>query len=285
MTLALFYVLIVTSTVSQSALTKLCNQKGGNVFIYNALKATTSLVFLLIIALKGFSFHAITIFFGTAYGLSICISMYSGYKALCLGPMALTSMFVSFSVTIPLTWGLLVNGEKLTLIQTIAFVLLISAILCLNLKRKCSQADRKFNAKWLFFTLMTFTFNGICSILQTQHQTLYPNLYSNEFMVFAMLVSSIVFFLLPVIKKQGLNLKKAKCKRLTVLSGVCGALANLLTLKLAGLENASILFPVISAGSILATFFCGWLVFKEKPKFNNVIALILGVTSIVLFKI
>jgi multidrug transporter EmrE-like cation transporter len=58
-----------------------------------------------------------------------------------------------------------------------------------------------------------------------------------------------------------------------------------LTLSLAGFENASILFPVISAGTILGSLLCGRLVFGEKLKINHYIAILFGTASVVLLKL
>ena len=57
------------------------------------------------------------------------------------------------------------------------------------------------------------------------------------------------------------EIRAIKVKRYGVLSGLANAAANFLTLILAGFENASVLFPIISAGTILASLLCGrlWL--------------------------
>ena len=71
----------------------------------------------------------------------------------------------------------------------------------------------------------------------------------------------------------------------SALSGLANGLANFLTLVLAGLENASVLFPIISAGTILAALICGRVVFKEKLKANHYAALVSGIIAVVLMKL
>ena len=70
-----------------------------------------------------------------------------------------------------------------------------------------------------------------------------------------------------------------------VLSGLANGIANFLTLVLAGMENASVLFPIISAGTILASLLCGRLLFKEKLKTNHFVALAAGIVAVVLLKL
>ena len=70
-----------------------------------------------------------------------------------------------------------------------------------------------------------------------------------------------------------------------VLSGLANGIANFLTLVLAGMENASVLFPIISAGTLLAALLCGKLLFKEKLRANHYAALAAGIVAVVLLKL
>ena len=92
------YSLIIVAAVTQSAAAKRFNQACAQSSVFNALKSCTALLMFVLTAFLGFTFHLPTVLFGTAYGVCLCISMYAGYQALCCGPMALTSMLVSFSV-------------------------------------------------------------------------------------------------------------------------------------------------------------------------------------------
>ena len=116
-------------------------------------------------------------------------------------------------------------------------------------------------------------------------ETLYPEAYSKEFMLFGMLLCSIVFSFIALRKVSLKELKTVKGKRYGILSGLANGTANFLTLVLAGLENASVLFPIISAGTILASLLCGRFLFKEKLKANHYVALAAGIAAVVLLKL
>ena len=280
------YLFIVLASATQSSTTKLFNQNCSQSSVFNALKSCTALGMFALTAVFGFSFHLPTVVFGLLYGASLCISMWAGYKALCLGPMALTSMLVSFSVIIPLIWGLTVGNETLKALQYPAFALLFLAIILTNAdKIKVNKNTQNNYGLWFLFVGITFVCNGICSILQKQHQTLYPEAYSKEFMLFAMLLCSIVFSFIALRKVSLKELKTVKGKRYGILSGLANGTANFLTLVLAGLENASVLFPIISAGTILASLLCGRFLFKEKLKANHYVALAAGIAAVVLLKL
>ena len=240
------YVLIILASVTQSATTKLFNKNSSHASVFNAIKSCTALILFALIATFGFTFHLPTVLFGVLYGVSLCISMYAGYQALCRGPMALTSMLVSFSVIVPLIWGITLGNETLKSLQYPALILLFLAIILTNAdKIKPKKTTQTNYCLWLLFVGITFACNGICSILQKQHQTLYPEAYSREFMLFAMLLCSVVFLISVFRTISPKELNEIKGKRYGVLSGLANGIANFLTLVLAGMENASVLFPII----------------------------------------
>lgn len=282
----IIYLLIILASVTQSATTKLFNRGSSHSAVFNAVKACTALLLFALMAVVDFTFHLPTVGFGVWYGISLCVSMYTGYQALCRGPMALTGMLVSFSVIIPLIWGITVGNETLKSLQYPALILLFLAIILTNAdKVKAKKTVQTNYCLWLLFVGITFACNGICSILQKQHQTLYPEAYSREFMLFAMLLCSVAFLISALRKISPKEIKEIKGKWYGVLSGLANGIANFLTLVLAGMENASVLFPVISAGTLLAALLCGKILFKEKLKANHYVALAAGIVAVVLLKL
>ena len=280
------YILIVLSSATQSVTTKLFNRNCSNSAVFNTIKSCTALVLFALIAVFGFSFHLPTMLFGFSYGACLCISMYAGYQALCRGPMALTSMLVSFSVVIPLIWGITIGNETLKAIQYPALALLLFAIILTNAdKFKTKKSWQTGYGLWLLFVGITFACNGICSIIQKQHQTFYPGSYNRDFMLFATLLCSVIFVISALKKTSFYELKTIKGKWYGALSGLANGIASFLTLVLAGLENASVLFPIISVGTILASLLCGRLLFQEKLKANHYFAIVSGIVAVVLLKL
>ena len=282
----LLYLGIVLSSVTQSASNKAFYKGGGTQVVFNAIKALSAVALMLIVGLFRFEFHLPTLLFGIFYGILLCTAMYAGYEALQRGPLALTSMLVSFSVLLPFLWGVAVKGETLALWQYAGILLLLLALFATNAdKLKKSADDRGSYGKWLFFVALTFAANGTGSILQTEHQALYPGLYQKELTLCAMCVCAIVYstWLLASVPLHRAWQTKGKCY--AMLSGSTNALVGFLTLLLAAAENASVLFPVISAGSALGVLLCGRVIFCEKLKINHYVALVLGISAVILLKI
>ena len=285
------YFCIVFASVTQSATTKLFNRSCPHSAVFNAVKSLSALLLFLVLSFFGFDFHLPTLLYGLSYGACLCLSMFSGYRALCLGPMALTSMLVSFSVILPLLYGVTVGNEQLTVFKYVAFFCLFLAILLTNADklRAASEAPRekgnKRHALWLFYVALTFLCNGFCSILQKRHQSDYPTAFTTEFMLFAMLICSAVFLTVSLCRIPQYKGTPIRGKRYAILSGLANATTNLLTLILVGMEGASILFPILSAGTVLGALFCGRLIFGERLRANHVAALIFGVAAVILLKI
>ena len=238
----------------------------------------------------GFTFHMPTLVFGLLFGASMCLSMYAGYRALCLGPMAITSMLVSFSIIVPLLWGITFANEHLTTLSTVALVMLFCAILLTNLDKILGRSGGASVKKdsyglWLFFVVTTFLCNGCSSVLQKQYTALYDKAYNDEFMFFAMLLCAVIYVSIAVTKNSIAEIRRVKNKWLGMLAGVTNGLASFFTLLLAGFENASVLFPIISAGTLLGVILCGRFLFREKLKLNHYAALVLGICAVVFLKL
>lgn len=285
--MAFLYVCIVLFSVMQSAAAKFYNRKSNDAMAFNLFKALSA--FLLFTAAgvltSGLTFHAGTAVYGTLYGIMLCVSMYSGYKALVLGPMAITSLVVSFSVVIPLCYGILFCDEKLTVFKMIGLAFLVVSIFFANINKSHASNERKKDFRWGVYVALTFLTNGFCSVVQKIHQTKYKEMYCIEFMLSAMLFGCIVFIVINL-KRNGLkNIIGQRGKGYAVMSGISNAIAGYGTIRLAGLENASVLFPAISAGTILCTLLCGLILFGEKLKINHFIAVLGGIAAVVFLKI
>lgn len=282
--MSLLYICIVVFSVMQSATTKFFTKHSDNSYVFNALKAFFALVLMLLINASNMDFDKTTTVYALCYGASLCISMYCGYKALCIGPLSLTSLISAFSVIIPILYGIICFDEAITTYKIMGICFLIIAIILINIK-KSNQSGNKANTKWAIFISITFITNGLCSVIQTKHQRIYPGEHTSEFMIVAMFLCAVVYLTVALTRLSVKDLLKTKGKRYGIMSGVSNALANYITLKLAGIENASIMFPIISAGTIFTTVVCGTVLFKERLKFNHITAVICGIAAIVFLKL
>ncbi|MDY6313603.1 MAG: EamA family transporter [Clostridia bacterium] len=286
--IAVFYIIIITFSVIQSASVKWFNKTSDNAAAFNTIKTFSALILFGVISIWKFSFNTDAVIYGGLYGICLCMSMYCGYKALSLGPLSLTSLIVSFSVIFPLIYGIVFCRERINAVKCAGFVFLALAIVSVNISGGVSDKAKKVNnrkLKWEIFVFATFACNGLCTVLQKMHQIKYPGRYCAEFMLFAMLVCGIIFLVVGLQATKPKAYKTIKGKRYAALSGIANAAANYSTIALAGYENASVMYPAISAGTILATVIFGTVIFKERLKYNQMLALLCGIVSVICLKI
>lgn len=274
----LLYFLNTLCHVGQNTLGKQYAKRGGVATVFNLNKAAAGLVLFGILGfIQGFSFHLPTVVLGASYGILLCISMHTGFKALDLGPMALTSILVSFSLLIPFFFGICFWNESITLWGVCGILLVMLSIVLIN-----GQRVGGVSCKWLLYALATLVTNGVCSILQKYHQLLFPGFYRTEFTVFSL---AIVLILLSAASFTKPDRSHLSFSVLGAIAGLLNCSSNYIVLYLSATENASVLFPIVSVVNIAAAWVAGILFFKEKLTVLQAIGLILGAVSIVLLKL
>lgn len=261
----------------QSVSSKLAARCGSEETGFNRTKALAALAPVAAAFLFRPAFHAPTALFGALYGLSLCAAMLFGYRALALGPLSLTSMIAAFSVLLPIGYGVLFCGETPGIWQGIGLALLCAAIVLTSLGK---GSGRKAGWRWALALLLTFLANGLCSILQKMHQTRFPGLYRVDFLLFALLCAALFFLLLSLRRRA-----PERGRGWAALSGISMAAGSFAQIALASTEQASVLFPAVSAGTIALSLLGGCLIFRERLSLSQIAALCCGAAAVVFLKL
>ena len=191
-------------------------------------------------------------------------------------------MLATFSLIIPCVYGAVFLSETITVFAWFGFAFLVGALICLNIKEK--KDTKKPSLQWAIYISLTIIVNGISSVIQTMQQREFPGSYRFTFMSAAMLVCVTSFAALCLFKGI-LFSRPTSTDYMGGTSGVLNGLSNFFTLWLAGLSFATLLFPLISASTMLAALLVGKFFFKEKLTKFQIIGFILGVTSVVLLNL
>ena len=220
-----------------------------------------------------------------AQGALLAIANFAGYLALHCGPMALTSMLVKFSLIIPFLFGVLRLGERPSVTAYAGFVLLFVALACLNL-RHGDKEKRPLSLKWGFFVLCTLLANGFTSVLTSAHQSAYPGQYAYGYTAWAT-ASCLLLFLLPALGRGRLSRKHhdLRADALACASGTANTLSSFLTVLLAAIVPATVLYPLIAVSSMLGALLVGRLLFRERLAPWQYAGFAVGVCSVVLLNI
>lgn len=266
-------------TVGQSAFTKIASTKEkttGSMYI-NTLKVGASLIFFLLISFYKIQFHLPTVLFASVYGFALFFSTLFGYMALKYGSMALTSLIVSYSVIVPCIFSIIFLGETLSFVRILGIVLLLISMYLLK-----QQAENvRVNKQWFVYVAITFFCNGICSVMQKLHQTVYPSSYCNEFMVYSIVVTFILFLTTAICKKEE---KNTGVMKYAVLAGILMGVGNYLTLVLSSKVDATVLFPIVSVFSMICNVIVSKLYFNDKFSVMQLTGICFGVFSVLLIK-
>lgn len=273
----LLYFANIACCACQSAAGKLYAIKGGQSRTFNLYKTLSAvLLFFIWFLLRRQSLHWNTVPWAVLYGIFFAASMHTGFAALSIGPMALTSVIASMSLVVPFAWSILFWQEQLTALSAIGVVLLFAAIILINVKKQ-GNASRQ----WLILSLLTMLANGFCSVLQKYHQRFFPGQYQVDFVLLSMSASAVILSAVQLIKRE----KLPKPCLLGVVSGVMNGTANWIVLLLAATQNASSLFPLISAGNAMASWLAGCLIFREKTQKLQFLGLAAGIAGVIILNL
>ena len=274
---ALLFFLNALCYAGQSATGKLYAAKGGKAHSFNLSKSLSAvLLFLIWAVISRKAPHLSTIPFAFFYGLCLTVSMHTGFMALSYGPMALTSIMAAMSLIIPFGWGLVFWKERLTLLGGFGILLLLCAIFFIHYKKQGGISK-----KWLLYSLITMVANGFCSVIQKYHQIRFPGQHQVDFMLFSTAAVLLLMILKSVFQKQ----ISPHFSPLGACSGILNGLANFFVLLLASKESAITVFPLISAGNVIAAWCAGILFFRERIQKLQLLGFLAGIIGIILLKL
>ncbi len=255
----------------------------GGTFTFTSLSILFALTVFIAISGGKFNFTPEIMPYAIGFAVAYGSASIGSFLAISTGPMSITSLLVQYSLIIPTIYGLC-TGDKASLFLYVGLGLLFISLFLVNIEKK--GEEKKITLKWGVFAFLAFFGNGLCSTLQKAQQDVFvteqnPDGYKSEFMIIALAVSFIAIAVSALIfERQGIWTKIKTGAHWYVICGLANGLVNLFVIMLAKYD-ASIVFPVISAGGIVATALVGIFIYKEKLSVLQIIGMCLGTVSIV----
>ena len=276
----LHLVIIILCISLQHITKKIYNIKHNyGTFTFAFATVTVALIVYSIIALGNFRFNIGVAWYSLGFALSYSVAAVTSLFALKHGPLSLTSLITAFSLIIPTLYGLFALGEPLSITLVIGLILLI---LCLVLIKFESTDNKKITLKWVIYVTLAFLGNGICSTVQKVQQINFNGDYKNEFMVTAFLISAVILLIISLIIERKVFMKTLHHGFLWY--GLCGfgnGMVNILVMAISLSVAASVMFPVMSVGSITLTALVSVFAFKERLSPYQKLGVLSGLFSIV----
>lgn len=280
---SVYLIITMVFLLAQSVLRKLYSEqtKSAGVYTFSVFSACGALLFFLI-TMKDPVWDLRILPYAIIFAASYLSAGIFGLKAISVGSLSLTSLITNFSLIIPTFYGLLFLGERGSVFFFFGVAALLVALVLVNK----SSDSTPITGKWLFYVAIAFAGNGMCSLSQTLQQNAFQGAYKNEFMIFALLlvvIGSAIMMFTQERKNIKVYVKFGTVKGLAC--GVANGVVNLLVMVLLGSMPASVVFPLITGGSIVFTYVISRTAFREKLSKRQTIGFVFGVASIILLNL
>lgn len=281
----LFFTAICLGT--QTILQKQYNKKTGTgSYLFCAVLCLAALLFFGMLAWITGSFEPRLLLenlpYSVAFSIFFTAAIVFSTLAITVGPLSLTALIVQYSLLIPTLYGVLFRQERLSRFFWPGLFLLLLSLFLVNFQKE----NTKISLRWILFVTLAFIGNGGCSTVQKIQQLSRAGNGKNELMIGALCLSACFFLLLSWFRQKGTILFCLKKGGLfAALAGICNGGANLAVMYLATRLSSAVMYPIISAGSILFVFTISRFVFRETLSKTQYMGFLLGVLTIVLFNL
>lgn len=255
--------------------------KHPNAIMFSAITSLIALLFFLVTSGFELTFDRRLVPYALGFTAGYSIAWVGTVLAVRYGLMAISSLIVSCSLIFPTIYGVMI-GEKVTFILCTGIALLFLAMILVNLK---FTQKEKFSFKWLFWVLLAFGGNGLCSIMQNLQKRTLGDEYKHEFMIIALSASFLILMTISLAMAKDARAELKNCVPFASLNGIANALVNFLMLTIIGNIPNTILYPTSSALSMIFTFLLAYFLYKERFSKYQYLGYIIGVVSIILLNV
>ena len=255
---------------------------------FNAFAGFASLVIFTLLGLCGvytIQFSLFSLIMATA-ATSICLSyMIIGFKLLRAGNMPLYTMFLmTGGMLIPYVFGLCFLDERFSWLRLVGIVLIVAAVIISN------TGVTKPTKAQIAMCIAVFILNGFMSVTSKVHQ-ISTELSPVNSESFILMMSAVKIILcLPIVfaltSKANESIKSCVNKStllLFILTAAADGASYYLQLIGAKSIDAGVLYPLITAGSIIFSAIAGKIAFRERPSKNQWLALAICLAGTCMF--
>ncbi len=218
---------------------------------------------LLMTVLQGFRVELSLYSAAMALGFAALIVSYTliGFRIMEHGTMALYTVFLmTGGMVVPYLWGLIFLGEPFTLLRTAGLAVIIAAVVISN------SANAKFDPRQLVWCCLVFVINGFTSVVSKEHQISVAPVSTMSFVCLCGMARFVISLIaLLFVKKGRVALKmEGKSALFTLGSALFSGFSSILQLTGAKSLPATVLYPIVTGGSIIFIALAGRLLFREK---------------------
>lgn len=218
------------------------------------------------------------------------VGVLSAYQAYARGSMGATSLFGNSSLVVVVLFGVLKYNEPFGALKIIGVLGVLFALTMLSLPEK-KEEGKSFNWGWLLCCFVILFSNSSLSVASKFRQETAggsnPFAYMALCFSFTFIAGTITYAITQIkkitVKEDLLSLKENIVPISIQTVGNTGS--NLLVTFLASRVEGALLYPVNSGLGLILTVLCGFIIFKEKATWKNVLGIAVGAAAIILLNI
>ena len=261
---------------------------------FNAVSGLLTVI--VFFALTGFKFEFTLFSLIMAFAMATCAAVYSiiGFRVLKMGNMSVYSMFLmSGGMLLPYVFGLAFLGETINPFRVVGIIVILGAVVLSNFGKMT------FKPSLLLLCLAVFLLNGCVSIVSKCHQanceleliSNFETVGSTAFVMYAGLAKFILSSVALLFCKRHKNTENTKrtffASKLSFIvilgAAAIGGVSYMLQLIGAKTLPATVLYPMVTGGSIIFSSLSGLIFFKEKLSIFQIISVVLAFAGTLLF--
>lgn len=277
----LFLILVMLLTSTQQIAQKEYNKRApGGSYTFVLIAMIAACIVFLITSGGALEFRLDVSLYSLLFALGYCTSMVMGFLAIKTGSLSLSALIMQYSLIVPAIYGMIMLDEPLKITLFVGLLLLIVSLILVNLGGK--EEYVRPTLKWGVVVGLSFIGNGSCVTVQKVQQVNFDGQYKSEFMIMSIAISVVILLSLVLMFDRKALVHNVKRGGLIAAgSGMCNGVANFLTMVLAGMLPASVMYPVVSAGGTITTSLAALLIYREKMSRRQLLGLVIGILAIV----
>jgi drug/metabolite transporter (DMT)-like permease len=264
---------------------KFNNRCTGGVFFFSGLVSVFAMS-LFIAVNREWYFEARLLIPSAGFALSYAAATVFAVLAMKYGSLALSSLIISCSLLIPTFYGMIALSEPVRATLIVGLVMLVGALVMINYRKEKKEGGNAL--KWAVCVTLAALGNGMCSVVQKAKQEYWGEAGNNTFMIAALAMVGAIMIIIALCYREERVILGEVARKGTLFALACGlanGITNMLVIYLNPRLSASVIFPVISGGSLVMVFI--YSVFVEKERFTKMqyAGFFLGVASIILLNL
>lgn len=220
-----------------------------------------------------------------AVAFALCIVIYKiiGLTILKSGGISLYTMFLmTGGMIVPYVYGLISLGESFEILPFIGLITVLTAVVM------AYYGTVKFSKTLLVLCIIVFVVNGLTSVITKVHQTetVMPAVSSMELLILTSLSRSILSAIAYPFAVKSDNAKTPfprSCITVIIVSALICGVSNMINFTYAKTIPATVIYPIITGGTILFSILGDRLIFKEKLTKKMTIGVVLCIIGLIMF--